>query len=188
MQLEYPPDDLDVDTNMEVHISSLETTGKGKRKASAADLGDERPAKPRTLGGDRIRETVVVRELAPGSHLLGSDQIAMGALDSLVGPNLVGRLPMPSLLTYVKASVEGSEDILEGRNSEDGGKCSVVSAVGCRLTLVLGVNEVLYVSGKQTQWLDYVPSPILALVATSSFCAAALQDGSLNVYSPTGRR
>ena len=43
-------------------------------------------------------------------------------------------------------------------------------------------------SGKQTQWLDYVPSPILALTITSTFCAAALQDGSLNIYSHNGRR
>ena len=44
------------------------------------------------------------------------------------------------------------------------------------------------VSGKQTQWLDYLPSPALALVATTVFCAVAMQDGSVNVYSPTGRR
>ena len=43
-------------------------------------------------------------------------------------------------------------------------------------------------SGKQTQWLDYLQSPILALTATPSFCAAAMQDGSLNVYSHTGRK
>ena len=56
------------------------------------------------------------------------------------------------------------------------------------LTVDADVNELLYVSGKQTQWLDYLPSPALALVATSAFCAVAMQDGSLNVYSPTGRR
>ena len=56
------------------------------------------------------------------------------------------------------------------------------------LTIGADVNELLYVSGKQTQWLDYLPSPALALVATASFCAVAMQDGSLNVYSPTGRR
>jgi len=52
----------------------------------------------------------------------------------------------------------------------------------------LGLTEVIYVSGKQTQWLDYLPSPVIALVATTTFCAAAMLDGSLNVYSPTGRR
>ena len=43
-------------------------------------------------------------------------------------------------------------------------------------------------TGKQTQWLDYLPSPVLAVRATCHFCAAAMQDGSLNVYSHTGRR
>lgn len=49
-------------------------------------------------------------------------------------------------------------------------------------------HEVIFVSGKQTQWLDYLPSPVLALAASGSFCAVAMQDGLLNVYSPTGRR
>lgn len=48
--------------------------------------------------------------------------------------------------------------------------------------------EVLYVNGKATQWLDYLPTPVLAAAATRSFCAVAMQDGCINVYSPTGRR
>jgi len=44
------------------------------------------------------------------------------------------------------------------------------------------------VSGKQTQWLDYLPSRVLAMTATASFAAVAMQDGSVNVYSSTGRR
>lgn len=51
-----------------------------------------------------------------------------------------------------------------------------------------GPSEVIFVSGKQTQWLDYVPSPVIALAATSVFCAVALADGSLNAYSHTGRK
>jgi protein HIRA/HIR1 len=46
----------------------------------------------------------------------------------------------------------------------------------------------MLVSGKATQWLDYLPSPALLLVATSTYCAVAMQDGSVNIYSPTGRR
>ncbi len=49
-------------------------------------------------------------------------------------------------------------------------------------------SEVVYISGKQTQWLDYVSSPVVGLAATNTFCAAGLQDGSIHVYSPTGRR
>ena len=52
----------------------------------------------------------------------------------------------------------------------------------------LGPTEVMLVSGKQTQWLDYLPSRVLAMTATASFAAVAMQDGSVNVYSSTGRR
>ena len=54
--------------------------------------------------------------------------------------------------------------------------------------MLLAPHEVIYVSGKQTQWLDYLSSPVVALAATAAFSAVALQDGSLNVYSATGRR
>ena len=43
-------------------------------------------------------------------------------------------------------------------------------------------------TGKEVEWLDYLPSPVIAAKATSYFCAVASQDGSLNVYSHTGRR
>ena len=46
----------------------------------------------------------------------------------------------------------------------------------------------MLLSGKQTQWLDYLPSRVLAMTATSSFAAVAMQDGSVNVYTTTGRR
>lgn len=51
-----------------------------------------------------------------------------------------------------------------------------------------GATEVTFADGKQTLWLDYLPSPVLALTASTTFCAAASQDGSVNVYSHTGRR
>lgn len=46
----------------------------------------------------------------------------------------------------------------------------------------------MFTSGKQTQFLDYLPSPVLSLAATATFCAAGMQDGSINVYSHSGRR
>ena len=36
--------------------------------------------------------------------------------------------------------------------------------------------------------VDYLPSPVIALKATSHYCAVTSQDGCLNVYSHTGRR
>ncbi|KAI0360414.1 WD40 repeat-like protein [Trametes cingulata] len=163
-----PADDFSMDIDGEVRISSLETygqNGKGKRRAGE-DADDRVAAKPRTLGGDRVRENIPVRPLS-------SRAAAPMAISSLLadGPSLAGRLEAPQLVTYLKATVEGSEDIFEGRNAEGDEP-----------------NEVIFVSGKQTQWLDYLPSPIVALAATSTFCAAAMQDGSVNVYSHTGRR
>ncbi|KAH9943529.1 WD40-repeat-containing domain protein [Amylocystis lapponica] len=158
-------DMFSTDLDMDVRINSLDTSaqaGKGKRKA--IDLTDDRVvSKPRTLGGDRVRDLVPVRQIASGTGGglgLWSDQSSM-----------MGRLEVPPLLTCLKTTVEGSEDVFEGRNSESGGP-----------------TEVMYISGKTTQWLDYLPSPVLALTATTTFCAVAMQDGSVNVYSPTGRR
>ncbi|KAI0341349.1 histone transcription regulator 1 [Trametopsis cervina] len=167
LDLSYPFGD-DADMSTEVTISALDTQGRGKRKSSAMDFPDDRPSKARTLGGDRIREAVPVRELAaPPKVASGS---GVGLAWSAEHP-LAGRVPWPPLLNYLKVSVEGTDDVLECRNSEDGSSF-----------------EVIYVSGKQTQWLDYVPLPVLGLTATTSFCAVCLQDGSLHVYSPTGRR
>ena len=53
---------------------------------------------------------------------------------------------------------------------------------------LVGTTDLAFVSGKQTQWLDYLPSPVLVLKATNSFCAVGMQDGSVNVYSHTGRK
>lgn len=119
LDLAYPDD---VDMNTDVQISSLEAPGKGKRKASDADLTDDRPVKPRTLGGDRVRGTVTVRELAPSGHLAGNVPIMSGAMDMMPGQSVAGRLPMPPLLTYLKAAVAKNGDIFEARNSEDGSK------------------------------------------------------------------
>ena len=45
-----------------------------------------------------------------------------------------------------------------------------------------------FITGRQTEWLDYLPSPVLALKATASYCAVGMQDGSINIYSHNGRR
>ncbi|GJE86485.1 WD40 and Hira domain-containing protein [Phanerochaete sordida] len=163
LQLAYPED---VDMNTDVQISALETNGRGKRKSSVMDAIDDRPSKARTLGGDRPRDVVPVREIAPPGGVVVYDAAAAAGAQ-----NVAARLPIAPLLTYLKVQVEGGDDLLEARNSEDGSP-----------------HEVIFVSGKQTQWLDYLSSPVLALAASSCFCAAAMQDGSLNIYSSTGRR
>lgn len=120
--------DADVDMDMEVPIDSLSTVstvGKGKRKGSGFE-DDSRPTKARTLGGDRAREAVTVRELGVvgtgrGGHVLNawSDH------------HLANVLPVPHLLSVLTVKMEGSDDILEAKNSEgDSTSCLLVILVG----------------------------------------------------------
>ncbi|KAG6821105.1 hypothetical protein H0H93_006444 [Arthromyces matolae] len=160
----------DVDMDVDVPINSLDTPlspthGRpGKRKASALDYPDDtKPVKARTLGGDRVREHVPVKEI--------SHYATRGTIDGAVTNLPVPSLPTPPLLTLLSAEVEDSDEVLEARNPEDSGPA-----------------EVTLISAKQTQWLDYLPSPVISLKATYSYCAVATLDGSVNIYSPTGRR
>ena len=148
--------------DMDVPIDSLEQSpeiGRGKRKASVLD--DELPVKPRTLGGGLPRASIAVREIASAGERWEAPRLLHAA----------DILPSPPILTFLSAKVDGSEDVLEARNSEGDGP-----------------TEVSFVSSKQTQWLDYLPSPVVGLTVSSSFCAVAMQDGSVSVYSHTGRR
>ncbi|KAJ3893605.1 histone transcription regulator 1 [Lentinula edodes] len=109
----------------------------------------------KTLGGNRQREMVLVKEI--------NDYVS-------VGGSLGLSLPVPATLTRITAELDGTH-IFEGLNPEDGGATSVH-----------------FFKGKQTLWLDYLSSPVIAVHATPHFCVAAMSDGSLNVYSPSGRR
>ena len=168
--LSYPDADSPEDMNTDVHISSIDNSGrKGKRKASTVDFMEDRPIKARTLGGDRVREAVTVKELASGFNPTDATAFVSSSLDL----PLSGRLPLSPLINYLKSAVEGTDELFEGKNFEDAST----------------PTEVSLVKGKETtQWLDYLSSPVLALTATPSFCAAAAQDGSITVYSPTGRK
>lgn len=178
--------DADIDMDMEVPIDSLSTavstSGKGKRKGSAND-DDARPSKARTLGGDRQKETVVVREIGGGSSSglpgrIWSDH------------HVVPALPVPPLLNSLSVKVEGSDDMLEAENSEGDSMFFLRSPASFPLLIrcVIDPTEVMLLSGKQTQWLDFLPSRVLAMTATASFAAVAMEDGSVIVYSSTGRR
>ncbi|TFK61306.1 histone transcription regulator 1 [Pluteus cervinus] len=159
---------MDVDIDMDsVPIDSLGSNSK-KRKISAAGIGDDdtRLSKARTLGGDRVRETVAVKEIGHGRiaprPIVGTSALAQAQAN----------FPVLPVLNYLRSEVEGCEDLFEARNAEDSEP-----------------TEVMFVSGgKQTLWLDYLPFPALAVKATKSFCAVAMTDGSVNVYSPNGRR
>ncbi|KAG6840432.1 hypothetical protein C0991_006744 [Blastosporella zonata] len=169
------PDSWGHGMDIDVPIDSLDTpmspmhARAGKRKASALDLPDDgKQVKARTLGGDRVRDHVAVKEIAHRgtARTAGMDGVAV-VWGGQAGPSL----PVPGLLNSLTAEIEGSDDVFEGRNTEDDSP-----------------TEVMFISGKQTQWLDYLPSPALNLKATPLFCAVAMLDGSVTVYSHTGRR
>ena len=114
-------DDVDRDVEMfagdastDVPIAALET-GRAKRK-TLDGVDDRLVTRPRTLGGDRVRESVPVREIAGA---------AAGAQVPLWGEqsSVMGRLQALPVLTYIKATVEGSEDVFEGKNADNGCTC-----------------------------------------------------------------
>lgn len=102
---------MDMDVPIDALDTSMSSANKGKRKASVLDISEDRPSKPRTLGGDRPRETVAVREIA-------STSLASTRPHLFEGANL---LPVPPLLTFLSVNVEGSDLVFEARNSEGDG-------------------------------------------------------------------
>lgn len=182
--------DADVDMSgpidMDVPINSLSTgtnaTLKGKRKASILDSADDtKLSKPRTLGGDRPRDTVVIHEIGTGESSGSGSWNDRGLLTGAI-------LPVPPLYNSLNVRIDGSDDVLEGRNSENDGGSLTSLIIDSIIICCAEPTEVMLVNSKQTQWLDYLPSRIIAMTATTSFSAVAMQDGSVNVYSSTGRR
>lgn len=115
------------------------------------------------------------------------------------GTGTVVRLPIPPIRTLISAKVEDRDgDVFEGRNSEDisGGLCFDFCSAG-HITFCfdhpsspprLVPAEVSLIAGKNVEFIDFVSSGVVAVAASSVFCAAALEDSSLNVYSMTGRK
>ncbi|KDR68421.1 hypothetical protein GALMADRAFT_129535 [Galerina marginata CBS 339.88] len=167
---------MELDVPIDAFDNGMSASAKGKRKASSIiDLTDDNPKaiKARTLGGDRPVEVHVPKPIS--SWATAPHSRANGTTGTWVGGSGMQRteplLPIPSLLSYLKSEVEGTGEFLEAKNIEENGS-----------------TEVAFISGKQTEWLDYLPSPVLTIKATSSFCAVGTEDGSVEVYSHTGRR
>ena len=158
--------------DLDVHIDSFDSsTQRNKRKGSFSDDGGPR-IRARTLGGDRPVEHHVATEISGWTAAPKPLAEGAGPAGQATGSTRLEALfaPLP-LLTYLSAEVEGSGEVLEAKNVE-----------------VDGTTEIAFVAGKQTEWLDYLPSPAIAVKATSAFCAVAMQDASVNVYSHTGRK
>jgi hypothetical protein len=157
--------------DMDVRIDSLDLSmQRNKRKGSFSDDGGPR-VRARTLGGDRPVESHVAREIpswtaAPKSL---ADELGTSGQGGGLGRLEAMFAPLP-LLTYLSSELEGTNEVLEAKNMESD-----------------GTTEIAFVVGKQTEWLDFLPSPAIVVKATSSFCAVAMQDASVNVYSHCGR-
>ena len=107
---------FDAHSDMSVQISSLndeETVSvRGKRKISDL-IDDGRPVKARTLGGDQgRRERPVVKEIISGSNV--GQNFAQSSTSVL--------LPVPPLLNFIAAKVDGAQDVLECLNKVDEGE------------------------------------------------------------------
>jgi protein HIRA/HIR1 len=179
----FDDDAMDIGQGTVASIAALNTASPPTRRRSPGDVfGDEGRLKARTLGGDKQREVVPVRELVDSSrqpHIASAEIINQGQ----------AVLPALSVLTVISSRTNQgtTECLLEGKNSESGCESFSLSVLsGFDMRLVPG--EITYYSGRQTQWLDYVSAPIVAVAVTAVFGAAAMQDGTLNVYSLTGRR
>ncbi|KAF9260575.1 WD40 repeat-like protein [Marasmius fiardii PR-910] len=150
--------DDDIGRGRGVPIDSILEGSNTRKRKAEEELVNGRY---RTLGGDRPRDFGPGREISYSQNM---PVLGMGGA--------MTTLPIPAAMTRVSAEVDWSDDMFEAINAEGDED----------------QTEVMLISGKQTRWLDYLPSPVLAARATSTFCAAAMQDGSVNVYSHTGRR
>ncbi|OCF74130.1 protein HIR1 [Kwoniella mangroviensis CBS 8886] len=91
------------------------------------------------------------------------------------GPSSSGRsLPVPQVQSVVRAALPHNEGsgYLEAHNAPS----------------AEGVNKITFVKDGQGQWVDYLPSGVLSLAVTAKLCAAAMEDGSVMIYSPSGRQ
>ena len=107
--------------DMDVPISTFESRGK-RRQSEVDDSG--RSIKPRTLGGDRVRESTSNNDIRE----IRSRLEAVRFVGEASGSNML--LEAPALKTLICCNVDDSTansstqsgDVLEVRNSEDGSK------------------------------------------------------------------
>ncbi|KAL7412023.1 WD40-repeat-containing domain protein [Mrakia frigida] len=130
----------------------------GKRKAE-----DEYASRvqSRTLGGGGYQRPMVDDRELRATFMAGGAQMYGSGL---------GGMAVPPVRSYIKALSEESGDWVEATND------------------LSAPIEISHHSGATTEWLDYLPSPVIALVITSLYSAFGCEDGSLSVYSPTGRK
>ncbi|WVW85995.1 hypothetical protein I302_108033 [Kwoniella bestiolae CBS 10118] len=133
-----------------------------KRKAVISSEEESRAVRGRLMPTTPASATPV--------EVLRTPRVALQA-----GPSTAGRtLPIPQVQSIVRATLSQEEGsgYLEAHNSSSAD----------------GVNKITFVKDGQDQWVDYLPSAVLALAVTSKVCAAAMEDGGVVIYSSSGRQ
>lgn len=138
--------------------------------ADSARAGDKRRAsiEPESGRTPKGRNMGSSRTLAPVQEIRAPRVV----IASGVGQGSSISLPLPSIQSALRVQQEDGPGVFTAENGEgDDAHYSVTFSQG----------------GKDL-WLDFVPSAILAIVATSKFCAVACEDGSVRVYTVAGRQ
>ena len=112
-------DGMDVDPPTE----SLGGVGKNKRKASF-DSSDEPKAKGRTMGGERTVERSAPTHITQWTSRKTEPSSGIQLITGGIGKAEV--LPPLPLLSYLSSEVEGTADVLEGKNIEANGESVAV--------------------------------------------------------------
>jgi protein HIRA/HIR1 len=108
----------------DVPIDSLGATNSAgaKRKSSVLDMPEDRPAKARTLGGDRVRDSNmnIIKEIFSPI----SQRTAVPGGPEIERKNV---FTAPPVLTYLSLKVtDAGDDVLECKNAESGGRAVLV--------------------------------------------------------------
>lgn len=131
-----------------------------KRKASMDD-DHGRPPKGRSLGASRALQPVqeIRAPMASFTRVGGGGGGSGGQV-----------LPTRRLQTGIQTNQDDGNGVFKAENDVDREQYSV--------TFSQGGNDL---------WMDFIPSPVVVIKATSQFCAAGCADGAVRVYSAGGR-
>ncbi|KAL8291734.1 hypothetical protein RQP46_001992 [Phenoliferia psychrophenolica] len=132
--------------------------------------------KGRTLGEDRKRgPKEPLRELRPAYLPREKERtFEISNLEKRSGKGL-RVLAVPPVNTFGSLEIEDFEkDTLEWRNFGEGERN--------------GTSEIAVVTKSKTLWVDYLPNYVVCAAGSEEFVAVSTEDGSLTVYTPTGRR
>lgn len=148
------------------------------RKARVAFDYDAESAR----AGDKRRASIEPDSgRAPKGRNMGSSR-ALGPVQEIRAPRVVIAgsgggsgssimLPVPSIQSALRVQQEDGAGVFSAENGADDKPHYSVN----------------FSQGGNYLWLDFLPSAVLAIVSTSKFCAAACEDGTVRIYTVSGR-